>query len=315
MSKVVILEEVPTHFLSGLERLGYNPVLAYHLDKKDLNNALSKACGILIRSNSQVDQSLLEKTPQLKFILRPGSGLDNVDLEAVNKKDINLINSPEGNSNAVAEHTLGMLIGLLHKIPKAYQEVKQGEWLRELNRGKELAELSVGVIGHGNTGSAFVQKLEGLANQLYVYDKYRNVRNVLPEQAKQVSLHTLLANSDVISFHIPYSKETHHFFNADLFHDLHHPVYVINTSRGKILDTQALIEGLNNGQIKGACLDVLENEKLETYTAEEQAGFNQLIEKDEVLITPHIAGWSQRSEQAIYDLLLDKLQALPDENA
>lgn len=306
----MILEQVPSYFLSKLEALGYYPFLAYNQSEEAVKIALSEAQGILIRSNSQVDQSLLEKTPNLKFILRPGSGLENVDLTAVRERNINLINSPEGNSNAVAEHALGMLLGVLHRIPKSFQEVKRGEWLREPNRGTELSELIIGVIGYGNTGSAFIQKLQGLGCQVYVYDKYRNVSEYLPSFAKQASWPELLAKSDVISFHIPYNSETHHFFNMDLIHSLTKPVYIINTSRGKVLDTQALIKGLDEGQVKGACLDVLENEKLESYTAEEQTILNQLMEKNEVLVTPHIAGWSHRSEYAIYTLLLDKMKAL-----
>ncbi len=308
METIVILEQVPEFFLSGLQDLGYETIPGYQYEEHQLNNVLEKASGIAIRSKSKVDKNFLSKTPRLKFILRPGSGLENVDLDAVKAKNIRLINSPEGNKEAVAEHCLGMLLGLLHNIPKANQAVKNGFWLREENRGTELLGLTVGIIGFGNTGSAFAKKLQSLGVRILVYDKYREIGNDAQQYVHQDALEVLQAEADVISFHVPYNRETHYYFNTAFIENLTKPVYIINTSRGKILNTADLIAGLKQRQIKGACLDVLENEEPENFTAKEKHLFNDLVQMGEVIITPHIAGWSHSSEKGIYQILLEKLK-------
>lgn len=308
MATFVILEPVPKEFLNGLKELGYEPVLAYELDEASRQTHLAKATGLLIRSKSQVDKDLLALTPALKFILRPGSGLGNVDLSAAKEKGITIINSPEGNRNAVAEHTLGMLLGLLHKIPKAYHEIKTGHWIREANRGQEVANLTIGIIGFGHTGEAFAEKIQSLGVNTLVYDKYKGLSKT--QAHTPVSLETLQQEADIISFHVPYNAETHHYFGHHFIAQLAKPVYVINTSRGEIVDNQALLAGIEQGTVKGACLDVVENEATINSKGWGDTFLDQLTDKENVLITPHTAGWSYRSEKAIYQLLLDQLKNL-----
>jgi len=310
MPLIVLLDKVPGFFIQLLQESGYETVEATQVNEQALSEALGKATGLLVRSKSRLDRKLLDRAPAVQFILRPGSGLENIDMEAVRERGIQLLNSSEGNRNAVAEHALGMLLSLLHYIPKAYQELKSGKWLREANRGTELAGSRVGIIGYGNTGSAFANKLKSLDVEILVYDKYMPPENA-ERPIRPVTLRELTDEADIISFHVPYNAETHYMLNARFLEQLKNPAYIINTSRGKVVDTNALMAGLANGKVKGVCLDVLEHEEPENYTAQEQEQMQKLLQRDDVIVTPHIAGWSQKSEVAIYRILLEKLDQTP----
>lgn len=310
MQTIAIVEPVPAFFRSALQELGFALEDTTTQDLKDQNSERqSRIAGLVIRSKTYVDAALLEALPQLAFIMRPGSGLDNVDQAAAAQQGIHLITSPEGNRNAVAEHTLGLLLSLLHNIPRASAAVREGRWERELNRGTELRDLEVGIIGYGHTGRAFAHKLSGTGCRITAYDKYARV----PAADSFVAEDTwddLSVRADILSFHVPYTPETHHYFSHRLVQKRQKPLILINTSRGSVVSTHDLLSALEKGQVKGACLDVLETEDTKQPDQPLVNATEALKKRQDVLITPHIAGWSHTSEQAIYRGLVTKLASV-----
>ena len=264
--------------------------------------------GIIINSKVICDQGFLERFDHLDFIGRLGSGLDIIDLKFAKEKGIQVISSPEGNANAVGEHALGMLLSLLHNITQAHKDVLQLNWNREPNRGIELKGMTVGIIGFGHTGPAFANKLRGAGVDILVYDKYRKDLDQL-DQIQNSSLENLLEQSDIVSIHLPLTLETAYMVNRSFLRQMKVGALLINTSRGKILDTSALKEALESGHLGGACLDVLENEKPETWTADERSIYESVINRKNVIVTPHIAGWTHESLKLIAEILLEKIVA------
>ncbi|MFM8597298.1 MAG: NAD(P)-dependent oxidoreductase [Flavobacteriales bacterium] len=272
----------------------------------DLNNAY----GIVIRSRFTIDAQFLANCQNLKFIARSGSGLENIDTKICKELGIRIYNSPEGNRNAVAEHALGMLLSLFHKIQKANKEVSNGLWLREQNRGEELDGKVVGIIGFGNNGSAFAKKLRGFDVRVLAYDKYKT--GFGDHFVQECTLNAILEQADVLSFHIPQNKETRYLFNQEFVAKMHKSFYLLNLSRGKIVETEALVEGLKTGKIKGAGLDVLEYESksFEAFFEQElPESFSYLINADNVVLTPHVGGWTSESYIKLSDVLAEKILA------
>ena len=259
---------------------------------------------LLVQSGMRVDEALLAEAPHLHFILRPGSGLDEVDLYATRNHGVEVLSSPEGNQEAVADHAMGMLIGLTKNVLKSHQEACSGEWVREPNRGEELSDLCVGIIGYGHTGPAFDRRLAGFGAHSMVYDPYRKQAVLSNPNAQQVSLEAIQESCQVISFHVPLTSHTHHYLSHEFVEQMAGPFWLINTSRGTVVALDALLNGLETGKIKGAALDVLPEEPpgsaiLEALRPWTRAG--------RLVLTPHIAGWSRRSAHALYQILLDKL--------
>ncbi len=269
--------------------------------------------GIVIRSRFRLDQSILEKATILKFIARAGAGMENIDTLYAEQHGITCLNAPEGNRNAVAEHALGMLLALLNNLVKADREIRQGSWLREANRGNELDGKTIGVIGCGNTGSSFVKKLRGFDVRILVNDPYIRVPQDLYPDLLQVPLNDLFEHCDIISFHVPLNDETSYMVNEKFLNSFNEPVYLLNTSRGKILNTADLVTALENGKLKGAALDVLEYESLSFENlAGEQLPFplRSLLKLENVILSPHIAGWSVESHRKISEVLASKILSL-----
>lgn len=308
--QVIFIDSVHPVLEQKLEQAGMVCLQHTKTNFETLQSILQEAYGIVIRSRFTIDSDFLKFSPNLKFIARSGSGLENIDTKACKDLGIRVYNSPEGNRNAVAEHALGMLLSLLHKIQKADKEVRQGEWNRESNRGEELDGKTVGIIGYGNNGAAFAKKLRGFDVRVLAYDKYKS--GFGDHFVQECTLNAILEQADVISFHIPQNKETRSFLNMEFVASMQKPFYLLNLSRGKIVDTAALVEGLQNGKIKGAGLDVLEFESksFESFFEQELPGsFSYLINSENVVLTPHVGGWTSESYVKLSSVLADKILA------
>jgi D-3-phosphoglycerate dehydrogenase len=304
--KAIITTKCHEYLSQKLIAAGYFVLYEPDISYDALKSVVADAAGLVVSTRIPVDQQLLEHAENLQWIARLGSGLELIDVNYAQSRGIKIISSPEGNRDAVGEHALGMLLNLMNKISSSSQEVKNGIWLRDENRGVELGGKTVGIIGFGNTGQAFAKKLRGFDVTILAQDK--NVFGFGGEQIKEASLEQVLKYSDVVSLHLPLTAETHHFANADFFNAMERQPFFINTSRGKVHNTQAVIEALQKGKIKGAALDVLENEKLSTYSDEEQKNFQWLLQQGNVVITPHIAGYSHESFYKMSKVIADKLE-------
>lgn len=302
---ILIADEMHPSLFAMLDEAGFAYDYQPKITRTGLIEQLSQFTGLIIRSKTTVDEELLNHAPNLQFIGRAGAGLDLIDLEAAERRHIKVFHAGTGNRDAVAEHVVGMLLCLLANILKADREVRQGVWDREGNRGYELGSMTVGLIGYGNNGSATSRRLSGFGCRVLAYDKY--LQNYGNEFAQEASLEQIMAEADVLSLHIPLTDETRMMINDDFIDRFGKPFYLINAARGEIVSLSAVVRGLESGKIRGACLDVLENEKLAKLTPEQQASFDYLKQSDRVILTPHIAGWTHESYVRINEVLVEQL--------
>lgn len=306
--KILHLDTNHPLMISQLAENGFENYEDYTSSKAEIESKIHLYDGIIIRSRFSIDKNFIQKATNLKFIGRVGAGLENIDCEFADSKGIMLISSPEGNRNAVGEHTLGMLLALLNKFKKVNKEIEQGKWLREENRGWELDYKTVGIIGYGNMGKSFAKKLRGFDCKVICYDIKPNVGD---ENATQVSLEEFFSQAEVVSLHTPQTPLTTNMVNTDFINKFSNPFWLLNTARGKSVVTDDLGKALKSGKILGAGLDVLEYEKssFEDFFTDDNLPevFKYLLESDNVILTPHIAGWTMESKEKLAQVIVDKI--------
>lgn len=306
--KVVFIDTVHPVLKDRLSNNGFSCIDATNMDRKSCYALLKDADGIVIRSKYHLDSNFLGHAPGLKFIARSGAGLENIDTAYCAKNGIEVFNSPEGNRNAVGEHALGMLLALFNNLTRADREVREGKWNREQNRGVELKGKTVGIIGYGNNGTAFANKLKGLDVSVMAYDKYK--KGFGNDFVTETDLGGIQDNADVVSLHIPENEETHYFVDALFLNAFKKPIYLINLSRGKVVNTSALNKAIESKKVIGACLDVLEYEKTDFESIIEKdmdADLYDLLHSEKVILSPHIGGWTIESYFKLSDVLADKI--------
>jgi len=308
--KVVFLDTVHPILNEELTANGYNCIDASAKSMEQCVDLLKDAIGIVIRSRFSLDKNILDHCKNLKFIARSGAGMENIDIDYCNSRNITLYNAPEGNRNAVAEHALGMLLSLFNNLNKGDSEIRNGTWDREGNRGIELDGKTIGIIGYGNNGSAFIKKLSGFDVEILVYDKYKS--GFSNNQIKEATLSEIQEKATVLSFHIPQNEETIYFGNSSFFDGFLNNFYLINLSRGKIIKTADLVAAIKSTKILGACLDVLEYEKssFESFFEQEiTPEFEYLLQSEKVILSPHVGGWTMESYYKLSKVLSDKILA------
>jgi len=306
--KILFIDSNHSSLHKLLEKAGHNCDLNYNWTLKEILKNIHLYDGIVIRSRIKITKEIIDIAQNLKFIARAGAGMENIDVAYAETKKIKCLHAAEGNKDAVAEQAIGMLLSLFNNLCKADKEVRLGKWIREANRGVELMNKTVGIIGYGNMGSAFAQRLQGFGVKTIAYDKYK--KNYSDSSIKEVTLQDIFNEADVLSLHIPLTTETHFMVDDRFINNFKKNIYLINTARGKIVNTLDIVQNIKSGKILGACLDVLEYEMLSFENIEQEKlppAFNYLAASDKVILSPHIAGWTQESNKKIAEILATKI--------
>lgn len=309
MIKILFIDTAHPYLMEELTRMGYQCDCFEDYNATDFKRIIHQYDGIIIRSKIKLNQDILSKASKLRFIARVGAGMENIDREYAESKGIICLNAPEGNRDAVGEHTLGMLLSLLNHLNRVDREVRRGIWIREGNRGTEIKGKTVGIIGYGNMGSAFAQRLKGFEAQVIAYDKYKT--GYSNDLVTESTMDELFENTDILSLHVPLTEETDYLVNDDFLKKFKKNIYLINTSRGRVVKTADLVKNMQEEKVLGAALDVMEYEKLSfenIETAKLPPAFQYLIQADNVILSPHIAGWTIESNYKLAKVLVDKIK-------
>ncbi|GAA4905018.1 NAD(P)-dependent oxidoreductase [Mucilaginibacter defluvii] len=302
-NNILIVDDLHPSYMEIAGAKGYT--CDYHPDFKlvDALAVIGNYEGLAIRSKFEVDKAFMDAAPNLRFITRAGAGIDNIDGDYAAQKGIEIYNAPEGNSDAVGEHAVGMLLALMNKFNIGNLEVRDGKWLREENRGYELKGRTVGIIGYGHMGQSFARKLSGFEVNVIAYDKYKT--GFSDRYAREVSMEEIVKHSDILSLHVPLTAETQYLADDEYFFHFKKPIFFINTSRGKTAKVRSVLNAIEQGKIIGAALDVLEVEKFPALG--EQEWYADLCKTNKVILTPHVAGWTFESYRKISEVLAGKL--------
>lgn len=306
--KCLVVDPMHESLMDMLEPLGWKVDYQPAITRDEIREKHAGYEGMIIRSKTIVDRDLLGDHPTLRFIGRAGAGVDNLDLKFLEEKNIQVIHAAEGNRDAVGEFTVGILLSLLRNIPRAHQEVIRGIWLRETNRGTEIMGKTIGIIGFGNMGQAFAKRLAGFGCKILVYDKYKH--GFTNEFWREADMPEIFAETDILSLHIPLTDETRGMVNTAYLSKFKKEIILLNTARGEIVPLSELAEAFSMGFVRGAALDVLENEKLNDLTTQQSEGFRNLIASGHVIFTPHIAGWTFESHLKINVALMEKIRMI-----
>jgi D-3-phosphoglycerate dehydrogenase len=306
MYKVIITEELDRILEKKLSEKGFHCEYLPDITYEKLLTIIPNYEVLIIRSKFSIQKELIDISPKLKIIGRLGAGMENIDVKYAESKGISCINSPEGNRDAVGEHALGMILSLINNMLIADNEIRNGVWQRNSNRGTEIHGKTVGIIGYGNMGSAFAQRLLGFEANVIAYDKYK--KDFSDKYVKEVDLIELFKETDILSFHVPLTDETHFMLDDEFIKKFEKPIYIINTARGKVIKTSDLVKNLKSGKIRGAALDVLEYEKIHFENIfDKNEDFEYLIKAKNVILTPHVAGRTFESEKKLVEFLADKI--------
>lgn len=306
MSRILIVDDLHPIFKDRAEQLGYEVDDLPKITRAETLEVISGYDGIAVRTKFKIDKEIMDAAPQLKFVARAGAGLDNIDEAYAKERNIHLINAPEGNRDALGEHAVAMLLSVINNLRKSDIEIRNGIWDREGSRGWELKGKTVGIIGYGFMGSSFAKKLSGFDANVIAYDKYKT--GFSDAYAKEVSMEEIVKYSDVLSLHIPLTRETRQMVDEEYLYYFKKNIFFINSARGEIVNTMAVLKAIKSGKIMGAGLDVLEAEKFPHLS--EQSWYKQLIAEQKVILTPHVGGWTSDSYRRISEVLADKLEQL-----
>lgn len=291
-----------------LEHIDFEADYQPEITRKEILKLLPAYQGLIVRSKTPIDKELIDRAPSLQFVARAGAGLDNIDTEYLQLRNVKVINAPEGNRDSLAEHAVGLLLNLSHRVSLAYDQVRKGIWDREGNRGVEVMGKTVGLIGYGFMGKAFAQRLESFGCKVLAYDKYK--KGFGDQFVKEVTLEALQEQAHILSLHVPLTPETLGFYDFRFFSNFKHDLLVLNTARGEILPLDDLVKLLDLGKITGVALDVLSKEPFSQLFDNQKDVYNYLINSDRVLLTPHVGGWSRESYERINQVLVAKIRQL-----
>jgi D-3-phosphoglycerate dehydrogenase len=308
--KVLITDHTHDILEKGFQELGMVVDYLPEIPRDEVKKVIKDYTGIVINTRMYMDKEMMDLGTDLKFIARLGSGLEIIDLDYARAKGIHVVNSPGGNCNAVGEHALGMLLALANNLVASDREVRSLIWEREKNRGWAIDGRTVGIIGFGHTGSHFARKLRGFDVRILAYDKYKKNYTKDWPMVSESSLDEVIEGSDIISLHVPLTEDTKHLVSKTFLRQCKKGCVLINTSRGQVVDTLALVEALEHGWLSGACLDVFENEKPSTWSKEEHSLYQRLYDRSNVVLSPHVAGWTVESKKKLSQILVQKISRL-----